>query len=163
MDRLLHVESLRQGSLFVKRCRELMSLLALALSPTLISLLAQTPNAPQLTDGTYRLLWDDELYGVFTGNKSCEIVVSVARGKISGSFKGLDDRQPALRGEMQREGQATLVTFRQIEDGYLCGYQMILQPQPTISNGLRESPPVYQGVWQDTKGRKGDFVLYRYQ
>jgi len=125
---------------------------------------APETRAWTLGTGTYRVIWDDLVDDKVEGDKNCDIVIRVQGSRMTGSFRRLSDgRSASLEGDIYLSGEHALTSFRQVEDGYFCGYQLVTGPQPTIHMGGREAPPVYRGVWQDSKGRRGDFALFRYQ
>jgi hypothetical protein len=137
------------------------ALIALALQSTLSIQQAQVPDF-SFNTGTYRIYWDDEIDHELKGNKRCEIEVKLVNGKLSGKFSGLQDREARLTGTLNSIKNATIVSFQQIEDNYICSYQVLFAPQPVTSDGLGDRAPVFMGVWQDTNRRSGDFAIVKY-
>lgn len=132
---------------------------------TLSTAQIESQRAPTIDSGTYRLIWDDEIDLNLKSNKNCDIKISVSNSKLDGSFLRLSNGRTAkLKGPIEYANNCSMVSFLQEEEGgYVCAYQILMRPQPTIHMLGQEAPPVYLGVWQDSLGRGGDFVLYKYQ
>jgi hypothetical protein len=104
--------------------------------------------------GEYALMWDDTLDGkVSESDKVCRIRIKLNGAKVIGEFVGPimgEYRKAKIEGRVAVAASPIgLFTFRQIESGYSCAYQM------TVGTGA------FIGVWHDTKGRRGDFLLNR--
>lgn len=107
-------------------------------------------------NGQYRLTWDDKVDGrVEPNDKLARIKIHVVGEEVFGEFVGPiagQNRKATIVGRVEGGADPTnLFTFRQREPGYTCSYQM------TLGTGS------FVGVWHDTKGRSGDFLLMKYQ
>ena len=106
-------------------------------------------------DGEYRLQWDDAIDGqIDSVDKVCLVRIQVRGQRVTGEFIGPvagENRKAKIEGRVEGSRGTSLFTFRQVERGYTCGYQM------TLGTGS------FLGVWHDTKGRSGDFILLKYQ
>jgi len=107
-------------------------------------------------NGTYRLTWDDKIDGKIDANdRVCELRITVRGEEVFGEFiKGLPgkDRKALISGRLEGgNGIHNILSFRQIEEKYTCSYQMSF-------GGAN-----FLGVWHDTNGDRGDFLLLKYQ
>jgi len=102
---------------------------------------------------TWTMFWDDAVDGhVPDREKSCEIDLRIRNGVVAGAFVGTvmgDERDAAFSGEMIELGAARLFTMRQDEQGYAVAYAGRLDSQGHV-----------QGTWYDTRGCRGDFVMW---
>lgn len=101
-------------------------------------------------------MWDDKIDGKLDQNdRFCELQITIRGEEVFGEFlRGLPgkDRKALISGRLEGgSGTFNVLSFRQIEKDYTCNYQMSL--------GGAE----FMGVWHDTKGSKGDFLLLKYQ
>lgn len=107
-------------------------------------------------DGEYQLQWDDKVDGkVESTGLKCTFRLEHVGTQVMGEFlQGLpgDGRKALLAGRMNTvPGKPSVLNFWQVEKGYTCSYEITVGVVPI------------QGVWHDTKGRRGDFTMQRYQ
>ena len=120
-----------------------------------VRLLKGAGSSVRSLSGTWQLSWDDDVDSKMANHdKNCSIEFSDVDGELTGRFIGLvagTERDAVITGRFLGTGNQRILSFRQIEPGYVCSYQAIDQ-----GGEIR-------GVWHDTRGASGDFSLLKYQ
>ncbi|TWT36893.1 hypothetical protein KOR34_18380 [Posidoniimonas corsicana] len=110
--------------------------------------------------GQWRLDWDDVVDGSLAAEpKSCTVRLKCVAGELSGDFIGPvagRERDAVIRGEVSHSVEGSLLTFKQVEEGYACCYLVFLSA--TTADASAQT-----GVWHDTRGGAGEFRLLKHQ
>lgn len=118
-------------------------------------------------DGVYKLYWDDEIDGqCINSSKATNFTLRVDGSTLHGEFlDGLESGKKAkLVGRFDEPINGDrLLSFRQIEPQYVCSYQIAMGPETYTAQRNRGEAASFMGVWHDTNGRRGDFILLKYQ
>jgi hypothetical protein len=124
-----------------------------------LALLAMSSTSPALAAmeehylaGQFLLTWDDKIDGSTEGSeKRVVLQLQVKGNEVFGEIIGPIDGQrenAIIVGRIDGGDNAVkLFTFRQIETGYTCTYQV------TVGRGA------FKGEWRDIYGRCGDVKL----